>query len=282
MNAQVEIYDATLNNAGRRQGRRLSPTEKVALARSLDEAGVTYVEVGRVAATENGEDWRPFHSLPWRYARMAVRCDLPADPSQDQAVLQRLRESGAQAFTLACSVWPDLSPDDPRRQERLERIARSVAFLKEQPCEVIFDAEHFFDTFRADEDFAFQAVQAAFDGGADTVVLCDTRGRRLSWEVAWITHQVQRRFPDRRLGIHAGNEGYSAETNALAAVEQGARHVQGTINGHGAGRGSADLCWLIPELQVKRGYTCLPNGNLGTLLEVSQMVSALVSQPSYA
>ncbi len=283
MMTQVEIYDATLSHAGRRQGRRLSPAEKVALARSLDAAGVAFVEVGRVTANgQAGEGWEAFRDLPWRHARMAARCDLPDDPADDARALERVRRSGAAAFTLACSIWPDGAPNDPRRRERLERIRRGVAFLKAEPCRVIFNAEHFFDAFHADADFAFQAVQAAFDGGADTVVLCDTRGRRLSWEVAWVTHQVQRRFPDRRLGIFAANEGYSAETNALAAVEQGARHVQGTINGHGEGKGSADLCWLVPELQVNRGYACLPGDRLPALLAVSEMVSSLVSSPVYA
>jgi len=186
--------------------------------------------------------------------------------------------TGAPVCTLAGSVWPQHQSEDASPSAQLKRIRTGVAYLKKQHREVVFNALHFFDAYLADRQFAMQAVKAAFKGGADTVVLCDTRGRRLIWEIGQITHQVRRSLGKKyALGVQSANEGFSAENNALAAVEQGVRHVQGAINGHGMGYGSVDLCWLIPELQVKRDYACLPANRVESLLDLSSMVSGMVS-----
>jgi 2-isopropylmalate synthase len=161
-------------------------------------------------------------------------------------------------------------------QENLNMIADSVAYMKEHGKEVIFDAEHFFDGYRANPEYALQTVKTAADAGADWVVLCDTNGGSLP---GWVSHVVSRVFAEvgDKVGVHVHNDGELAVANSLAAVEAGARHVQGTVNGYGERCGNANLISIVPNLQLKMGYTCVSDASIKLLTEVSRTVSEIAN-----
>jgi 2-isopropylmalate synthase len=162
-------------------------------------------------------------------------------------------------------------------QENLRIIEESVAYLKEHGREVIYDAEHFFDGYKADPKYAVETLQAAARGGADTLVLCDTNGGTLPWEVSKFTHEIKEIFPNMLLGIHAHNDSECGVANTLASVQLGARHIQGTINGYGERCGNANLCSAIPDLELKMGYQCLPEGNIPELTDISHFVAEVAN-----
>ncbi|MEE8392339.1 MAG: citramalate synthase, partial [Anaerolineae bacterium] len=166
-------------------------------------------------------------------------------------------------------------------EENLRIIRESVAYLKAQGREVIYDGEHFFDGYKADPDYTTATLQAAVEGGADALVLCDTNGGSMLWEIEAIVRDVQLAFPDVTLGIHAHNDGGIAVANSLAAVRAGATHVQGTINGYGERCGNANLCTVIPNLELKMGMATLPPGQLPHLVRVARAVASTANQSLY-
>jgi 2-isopropylmalate synthase len=160
----------------------------------------------------------------------------------------------------------------------LRMIRESLRYLKSLGKEVIYDAEHFFDGIKLDIEYALDTLEAAIEGGADMVVLCDTNGGSLPWEIARYINAVQQAFPDTPLGIHTHNDGELAVANTLAAVQAGAVHVQGTINGYGERCGNANLCSIIPDLEIKMGYRCLPDAaNLRTLTHLARTVAEIAN-----
>ena len=161
--------------------------------------------------------------------------------------------------------------------DNLRIIEQSVAYLREQGRRVIYDAEHFFDGYKADPSYALETLQAAVRGGAEMFVLCDTNGGAMPWEVKDATREIQSALGDARLGIHTHNDGGVAIANTLASVQEGAVHVQGTINGVGERCGNANLCTVIPNLELKLDLRCLPEGNLGKLYELSHFVSEVAN-----
>ena len=142
--------------------------------------------------------------------------------------------------------------------ENLRMIEASICYLKELGREVVYDAEHFFDGLKLDLEYGMETVAAAVRGGADHVVLCDTNGGSLPWEIARYFRMMTEAFPQASLGIHTHNDGELAVANTIAAVREGATQVQGTINGYGERCGNANLCSIIPDLQLKMGYECVP------------------------
>jgi 2-isopropylmalate synthase len=142
---------------------------------------------------------------------------------------------------------------------------------------VIYDAEHFFDGYKSNPEYALQTLSAAEGAGSETLVLCDTNGGSMPWEVEAIVQVVKERFPEARLGIHAHNDGECGVANSLAAVRAGARHVQGTINGYGERCGNANLCSIIPDVELKMGLRCLPEGGLKQLYELAHFVAEIAN-----
>jgi 2-isopropylmalate synthase len=190
-----------------------------------------------------------------------------------------LLEAKTPVCTLVGKTWTLHVTDvlQTTLEENLRIIEESVSYLKAHGREVIYDAEHFFDGFKADEDYAIQTLQAARTGGADTLVLCDTNGGTLPHEIAVITEKVKTRFPDTLLGIHTHNDSECAVANTLAAVQSGMVHIQGTINGYGERCGNANLCSVVPDLELKLGYTCLPEGKLKHIYDLSHFVAEIVN-----
>lgn len=283
MTQPVYIYDTTLRDGTQREGISLSLNDKLKIARRLDEFGVHYIEGGWPGSNPKDEEFfRAAQKIDWQHARITAfgstrRKDcLPADDPNIQALLQ----AGAPVVTLVGKSW-DLHVHDVLQtdlEENLAMISESVAYLKEQGKEVIYDAEHFFDGYKANPEYALLSVQVAAQAGADTVVLCDTNGGSLPWEIEQIVRHVARNI-EAPLGIHTHDDGGCGVANTLAAVQAGAVHVQGTINGYGERVGNANLCIIVPDLQLKMGKSCVPSDQLRRLTELARYVAEVANLP---
>ncbi len=254
----IEIYDTTLRDGTQGQGFNLTSTDKVAIAKRLDAFGVDYIEGGWPGS--NPKDMRFFELMK---GEVLTRARLTAFGStrrkdvrcEDDANLQALVKAQTPVVTLFGKTW-DLhvrTALNATLEQNLEMIRDSVAYLKTQGREVVYDAEHFFDGYRADAEYALMTLQAAVEGGADRLVLCDTNGGTLPHLIAERVAEVSARF-EVPIGIHAHNDGELAVANTLAAVQAGATHVQGTMNGYGERCGNANLVSVLPNLALKLGY----------------------------
>ena len=279
---RVYVYDTTLRDGAQGAGVSFSLLDKLKAAQKLDEVGVDYVEGGWPGSNPKDiEFFERVKALQLRHAKVAAfgstrRADVDAE---DDLNLKQLVKAGTPVATIFGKSWlfhvHEVLRTTP--QENLRMIRDSVAFLKAHVPEVIYDAEHFFDGFKDDPDYAFETLRAAAEAGADWLVLCDTNGGSLPEEIFEITQRVRQAFRV-PLGIHTHNDGGLAVANALAAVRAGARHVQGTINGYGERTGNADLCSVIPNLTLKMGFRALPDpAKLKQLTPLSRTISELAN-----
>ena len=199
---------------------------------------------------------------------------------EDDPNIRALVDANTPVVTLVGKSWDlhvyDVLETDP--EENLEMISESVAYLKGLGKEVIYDGEHFFDGYKANPEYALLTVKVAAEAGADCVVLCDTNGGTMPWELRAIIERVRETIAC-DIGIHTHDDGGCAVANSLVAIEAGAVHVQGTINGYGERVGNANLCTIIPDLQIKMGKTCVTDENLAHLSELSRYVAELANLP---
>ncbi len=282
MSRKIFVYDTTLRDGTQREGISLSCDDKLRIAQKLDDLGVAYIEGGWPGSNPKDVEFferaGELNLVNAKIAAFGSTCRVGSHPADD-ANIQALLDSGAPVCTVVGKSWglhvKDVLKTTP--EENLRIIRESVAYLIAQGREVVYDAEHFFDGYEADPDYATQTLGAAIEGGAETIVLCDTNGGTLPWEVAQVTQQVKTEFPDATLGIHAHNDGECGVANTIVAVDQGASHIQGTINGYGERCGNANLCSAIPDLVLKMGYDCLPEGNLPELTDVSHFVAEVAN-----
>jgi 2-isopropylmalate synthase len=281
---QIKLYDATLREGTQSEGISLSSTDKIKITKLLDELGIYYIEGGWPGSNPKDEEYfRKVKDLNLKNARITAfgsTCRKDTVPEKDKNI-KALLDSKAPVVTIFGKAWT-LHVEDALRatlNENLDMIEKSIKYLKGKNREVIFDAEHFFDGFKADSKYAMRALEAAVKGGADALVLCDTNGGSLPDEVKDITKEVVAKFPDVEIGIHTHNDSGTAMGNTLAAVQAGATHLQGTINGYGERCGNADLSSLIPNLQLKMGLDVLPKGNLVHLTRVANAVAFIANQP---
>ncbi len=279
----VAIYDTTLRDGTQREGISLSLADKLKVTRLLDTLGVAYIEGGWPGS--NPKDVAYFdavQSLELQHAKIAAfgsTCRKNSEPATDHNILA-LVDAQTPVVTVVGKTSmlhvTDVLQTTP--EENLRMIRESLRYLKSLGKEVIYDAEHFFDGIKLDMEYAMDTLEAAIEGGADVVVLCDTNGGSLPWEIARYIDAVQQAFPDMPLGIHTHNDGELAVANTLAAVQAGAVHVQGTINGYGERCGNANLCSIIPDLEIKMGYHCLPDAaNLRTLTHLARTVAEIAN-----
>jgi 2-isopropylmalate synthase len=197
---------------------------------------------------------------------------------EEDANLQAILDSETPAVALVGKSW-DLHVFDvlgTDLEENLEMIGESIAYMKTFGKEVVYDAEHFFDGYKANPEYALLSLEVAAQNGADVVVLCDTNGGTLPWEITSILEKVFARI-DCPVGIHTHDDGGCGVANTLAAVQVGVNHVQGTINGYGERVGNANLCTIIPDLQIKMGKKCIPAESLGRLTELSRVVAEIAN-----
>jgi 2-isopropylmalate synthase len=273
---QVKIYDTTLRDGCQGAGISLSLGDKLAIARRLDEFGIDWVEGGWPGSNpKDAEFFAALREEPLRHARLsAFGSTRHADRrAEDDGNLRLLLEAETPTVAIVGKSW-DFQVHAVLRatlEENLAMVSDSVGYLKAQGREVVLDAEHFFDGYRANRDYALAVLGAAADAGVDWLVLCDTNGGSLPERVADAVADVVRSFGT-GVGVHTHNDGELAVANSLAAVGAGARHVQGTINGYGERVGNANLCSVIPDLVLKLGYACAAAEHLATLGELSHFV----------
>jgi 2-isopropylmalate synthase len=280
----IELYDTTLRDGMQGEGMSLSAQEKLRLAHRLDELGIDLIEAGFLGS--NPKELELFELLEReRFANAAIcafgmtrRRDLSA--AEDPA-LRVLADCFAPVCTIVGKTWglhlEKVVKVD--RDENLRMIAESVAFLVAQGKRVIYDAEHFFDGFADDQTYAIRCITAAAEAGADTVTLCDTNGGTLPHDIAATVRTVAAdlRPAGARIGIHCHDDSGCGVACSLTAVEQGATHVQGTINGYGERCGNANLVTIIPNLQLKLGYECVTDEQLASLTQAAHFLDELLN-----
>jgi 2-isopropylmalate synthase len=277
----VQIYDTTLRDGTQREGISLSCDDKLRIARCLDDLGVAFIEGGWPGSNpKDAEFFERAREIPWRHAKIAAfgsTCRVGGGPEDDQNI-RALLDSGAPVCTVVGKTWTLHVTDVLRttREENLRIIEASLAYLREHGRRVIYDAEHFFDGYRADPGYALETLRAAVRGGAETLVLCDTNGGSLPWQIAEVVRAVKGEVKA-PLGIHAHNDSETAVANSLAAVHEGAIQVQGTLNGYGERCGNANLCSVIPAVELKLGVACLPEGHVRMLYEVAHFVAEVAN-----
>jgi len=300
MNATtISLYDTTLRDGTQGEGIALSCDDKLKIARRLDDFGMAYIEGGWPGSNPKDMEFfeRAQHELNLRHARIAAfgsTCKADADPKDDPQV-QLLIDAQTPVVTIFGKTW-DLHVTEVLRTtlpENLRMIGDTVRYLREQGRDVVYDAEHFFDGYRANPEYALETLKAAILGGASAIVLCDTNGGSLPWQVAEAVDAVMAEVLGRgpggdpqqagrlahvELGIHAHNDSETGVANTLEAVRRGCTQVQGTINGYGERCGNANLVSIIPDLQLKMGYACTEDDNLRQLVELSRYVSELANQ----
>jgi len=274
----VEVFDTTLRDGTQREGVSLSAADKLRIAERLDQLGVAFIEGGWPGSNpKDAEFFARARERSWqRAAIVAFGATRRAGArAADDASLRALVDAGTRVVSIFGKSWTLHVERVLRttREENLAMIEETVAFLRAQGKRVIYDAEHFFDGWRADAAYAIATLEAAARGGAETIVLCDTNGGSLPWQIADGVRVAAAALGDGvRLGIHAHDDGGCGVANTLSAVRAGARHVQGTINGWGERCGNANLCAVIPDLELKLGLRCLPTGALMELTELSRFV----------
>ncbi|HUS65211.1 MAG TPA: citramalate synthase [Kofleriaceae bacterium] len=279
---RVELYDTTLRDGTQREGISLSVADKLRIARRLDDLGVAYVEGGFPGSNpKDVEFFGRARDLEWQTATLVAfgATRRAGIAPEDDPSLRGLVDAGTAVCTVFGKSWTLHATDVLRvsLDENLALIEDSVAFLRAAGRRVFYDAEHFFDGYAADPAYAIATVQAAARGGAEAVILCDTNGGSLPWRVGDVTRAVVAALADVVVGIHAHDDSGCAIASSLAAVHAGARQVQGTINGYGERCGNADLCTVAPDLELKMGLRCLPDGHLPRLFETSRFVAEVAN-----
>lgn len=278
---KIQIYDTTLRDGAQRMDISFSCEDKLNIARRLDDLGVDFIEGGWPGSNpKDVEFFRRAEKMAWKHARIAAfgsTCQANKSPAEDENI-RALAGSGAPYCTVVGKT-STLHVKEVLRttlENNLRMIEESLAYLKVQGRGVIYDAEHFFDGYKEDPDYAIETLRAAARGGAEIAVLCETNGGAMPWEVAEIVRKVSSKV-DIPLGIHTHNDGECAVANAIAAVGEGCLQVQGTINGYGERCGNANLCSVIPNLELKLGLQALPEGRLARLSEVSRYVAEIAN-----
>ncbi|MCP4180080.1 MAG: citramalate synthase [bacterium] len=279
----INIYDTTLRDGSQAEGVSFSMHDKIRIAESLDKFGVLYIEGGWPGS--NPRDIAFFEAakkINFKNSKLAAFGSTRRNSNkveEDDNIL-KLLESETPVVTIFGKSWLlhvndvlRISPDD-----NLKIIADSCSFLYDKGREVIFDAEHFFDGYKDSPKYAKAALQTAVNNGATTVVLCDTNGGCLTSEINTICRDVVNSLSkDIIVGIHCHNDSDLAVANSLTAVEAGIKHIQGTINGYGERCGNANLCSIIPNLELKMNKNVLPVGNLKRLKEISRFVDEITN-----
>ncbi len=277
----IQIYDTTLRDGTQREGISLSCEDKIKIARKLDQLGVAFIEGGWPGSNpKDAEFFDRAKDMKWKNALITAfgsTCRVNGSPDDD-ANIKALLDSRTPVCTVVGKT-STLHVTDVLRttlEDNLRIIEESLAYLKAQDRRVIYDAEHFFDGYKLDCAYAIETLRAAIRGGAETVVLCDTNGGTMPWELEHIIREVKNKI-DQPFGIHTHNDGECAVINSLVAVREGAIQVQGTINGYGERCGNANLCSIIPDLELKLNLRCLPEGNLPMLYDVAHVVAEIAN-----
>lgn len=279
---KIEIYDTTLRDGAQAEGIAFSVNDKIKIAKMLDELGVNYIEAGWPGA--NPKDVEVFAQLStskFKNAKIAAfgstrKANVKAC---EDKVLNMLLDSEVNLITIFGKCW-DFQVEEALNttlEENLNMIKDSIQYLISQGRTVFFDAEHFFDGYKSNPEYALLALKTAHEAGAARLILCDTNGGCINTDVYKITKTVQKYLPEAKIGIHAHNDSDMAVASSLASVEAGAIQVQGTINGYGERCGNANLCSIIPNLQLKMGRDAIGN-NIENLVHFSKKIAEVANK----
>lgn len=277
---RILTYDCTLRDGEQCEGITLSLEDKLRIVRRLDLFGIDYIEGGFPAS--NPKDiafFKAMRETPLTHAKIAAfgsTCRKGVAAADDEG-LADLIACGAPVLTIVGKTWDEQVTRalQTTLEENLRMISDSVAYLKAAGRRVVFDAEHFFDGYKANADYAIACIRAAHEAGADSIDLCETNGGALPFEIEEIVNAVLAAFPDQAFGIHCHNDAGCAVANSLAAVRCGVTCVQGTVNGIGERVGNTDLLTVIADLELKMGDTCVGAEKLRDLTSLSQYVAEL-------
>lgn len=277
----IEIFDSTLRDGAQGEGIAFSAIDKINIVKVLDNIGVAYIEAGNPGS--NPKDLEFFELIKKTKLKTSKLCAFGSTRRcnitvQEDANVMNLLTADTPVVAIFGKCW-DLHVHKVIKttlEENLAMIKETVAFFKEKGKEVVFDAEHFFDGCKANEEYAFEALNAASEGGADVICLCDTNGAAYPNEVFDLTQKVVQRF-GKRVAIHCHNDTGLATANSMFSVDAGATQVQGTFVGFGERCGNANLSTIIPNLQIKRGFECIPEKKLSLLCSVARTIAEIAN-----
>src|SRR5436190_8627710 len=284
---EFHVYDTTLRDGAQQEGLNLTVADKLTIARHLDGLGVGYIEGGWPGSNPKDTEFfrRATTELDLRHAKLAAfgatrRAGVSA---ADDPLVAALRDSGAGVVTLVAKSHSGHVAKALRTtlDENLAMVRDTVSHLRAEGQQVFLDAEHFFDGYRLDRAYALEVLRTAYDAGADVIALCDTNGGMLPGWVADVVHDVVE-STGVRVGIHCHNDTGCAVANTLSAVDAGATHVQGTLNGYGERTGNADLVSVVANLELKLNRQVLPGGLLREATRVAHAVAEVTNVPPSA
>ncbi|MBI5418066.1 citramalate synthase [Candidatus Poribacteria bacterium] len=278
----VKIYDTTLRDGAQGEGILFSLEDKLRIAEKLDELGVHYIEGGWPGSNPKDEEFFIEASKKnFKNAQItAFGCTRKADSkTENDPNIKSLLNARTKIVTIFGKTWDFHVKEalNTTLEENLIMIYESIKYLRDKGLEIFFDAEHFFDGYKSNPEYAVKALNEAKRAGAALLCLCDTNGGMLPFEIKDIVTNISILFPDLSIGIHTHNDSDNAVANAIIAVQAGCSQVQGTINGYGERCGNANLCSIIPNLQLKMGFSCIPAENLKMITSVSRTISEIAN-----
>ena len=279
----VQLYDTTLRDGAQQEGISFSAEDKLKIAQKLDELGIDFIEGGWPGS--NPKDTQFFsrqQDLNLSHAVLVAFSSTrrPKCNTDEDANLRALLEAGTSVVTIVGKAWDKQVTQvlETTLEENLDMISDSINYLKSKGLRVFFDAEHFFDGYKTNPEYALEVIGHAAKAGAECVILCDTNGGTLPQQIVSAVKDARKTISV-PLGIHAHNDAELAVANSLAAVEAGAVQIQGTMNGYGERCGNANLCSIIPNLKLKMGVDCISDEQLSKLSSISRYVSELANLP---
>ena len=277
----IEMYDTTLRDGSQAEDVSFSVEDKVRIALKLDELGVHFIEGGWPGANPKDiEFFQIMKATPLQRAKIVAfgSTRKAKNSAHDDPTLEALLAAETEIVTIFGKSWTLHVTEalETTLAINLELISDSIAFLRSQGRQVFYDAEHFFDGYKTDPTYAIKTITAAIQAGAERIVLCDTNGGSMPWEIQGIVSTVREQCPV-PVGIHAHNDAEMGVANSLVAVEAGASHIQGTINGIGERCGNANLCSIMANLELKMGKTAVSDGRLAHLRAISHYVAEMAN-----
>lgn len=271
---KISIFDTTLRDGSQSAGVSFSVEDKLKIARALDAFGISYIEGGWPGSNPKDEEFFKLAKNKLKKSKLVAfsstrRKNIKA---KDDANINKIISSGVKCACVFGKTWDFHVTHalNTTLEENLNMISDTISYLKSKKIEVIYDAEHFFDGYVNNHQYAVKTIESAIKAGAEFICLCETNGGMLPTDIQRIVKEIKEKFPCTKFGIHTHNDSGCATANSIIAVEEGCEMVQGTINGIGERCGNANLCSIIPSLQLKRGYKCVPS--IEKLTELSMYV----------
>lgn len=277
---KIDIYDTTLRDGAQGEGIAYSLHDQITIVKRLDEFAIPFIEGGWPFSNPKARElFAYFKKNPLKHSQLTAFGSTAhySNPASKDKNLLSLLDAGTKYLTIFGKSW-DLHVRDVLRiklEDNLKIISDSVKFLTKKGRRVFYDAEHFFDGYKANKEYALQTLQAALEAGAQLIVFCDTNGGALPWEVKDIVREVKTALGIKEFGIHCHNDGGLAVANSLIGVDEGCSQIQGTINGYGERCGNADLITIIGNLQLKMNCQVLPGKKLEELTKLSHYISEI-------